>query len=188
MIPHGRGREIARWRDVTGRSRPFGRDAPQAVTMVCRTLSVGGESSIAMPRVYRRFEQFMVSSLRRPQRFPSLRSLRRAGAIHPHREALWAGNSSPLSRIIPTAGRMCVLRLPQTQKRPRRQPRHRAKHTLPIERCNWPSHSRKASFFVGVFVWRKAAANPAHPRMINPNEGVDQFGHATQAIGPKWLP
>jgi hypothetical protein len=27
--------------------------------------------------------------------------------------------------------------------------------------------------------------NLAHPRTIDPNEGVDQFGHATQAIGPE---
>jgi hypothetical protein len=46
MFPHGRDREIPRWRDVARRSRLFGRDA-QVVAMVCRTLSVGGVRSMA---------------------------------------------------------------------------------------------------------------------------------------------
>jgi hypothetical protein len=43
-----RPREIRRWRDVAKCSRLLGRYPPWAVTMVCRTLSVGGVSPIAM--------------------------------------------------------------------------------------------------------------------------------------------
>ena len=45
----------------------------------------------------------------------------------------------------------------------------------------------KAWLYVGVFVWRKAAADLAHPCMIDPNEGVDRFGNATQAKGPEMM-
>jgi hypothetical protein len=45
---------------------------------------------------------------------------------------------------------------------------------------DWPGHSRKASFYVGVFAGRKAEANLAHPRTIDPSEGVDPFGRITQ--------
>jgi hypothetical protein len=45
---------------------------------------------------------------------------------------------------------------------------------------DWPGHSRKASFYVGAFAGRKAAANFAHPRTIDPSEGVDPFGRGTQ--------
>jgi hypothetical protein len=98
------------------------------------------------------------------------------------REALRAGNSSPLSRIIPTAGSKCVASPSSNAKTalslvaaPRQA------HLLPIEGVDRPGHSRKASVYVGVFVWRKAASNLVYPRTIDPDEGVDQFGQATQA-------
>jgi hypothetical protein len=36
-----------------------------------------------------------------------------------------------------------------------------------------------------LILWRKAAADLADPRMIDPNQAVDQFGHATQARDPE---
>jgi len=50
---------------------------------------------------------------------------------------------------------------------------------------DWPGHSRKALFYVGVFVGRKAATDLAHPRTIDPSEGVDPFGRVTQAQARK---
>jgi hypothetical protein len=46
---------------------------------------------------------------------------------------------------------------------------------------DWPGYSRKALFYVGVFVGRKAATDLAHSRTIDPSEGVDPFGRVTQA-------
>jgi hypothetical protein len=105
------------------------------------------------------------------------------------REALRAGNSSPLSRVIPMAGRMCVAS-PSSNAKTASSPvaAPRQAHLLPIERGDRPGHSRKASFYVGVFVAGSCSPNLAHPRTIDPNEGVDQFGRATQAMAWKWLP
>src|SRR6266446_6533912 len=52
--------------------------------MICRTLSVGGVSSIATP-------VYIGGSSNSPQRLPSLRSLRRAGAIYPAPRSAEAG-------------------------------------------------------------------------------------------------
>ncbi len=134
--------------------------------MVCRTLSVGGASSIATP--------VHIGGL--SAQVPFIRQ----------REALRSGNSSPLSRIIPTAGRMCVASPSsdaKTASSPVAVPRQA--RLLPIEGGDRPGHSRKAPFYAGVFVWRKAASNLAHLRTIDPNEGVDRFGRVTQAIGPE---
>jgi hypothetical protein len=107
--------------------------------MVCRTLSFGGASSIAMP--------LHIGGL--SAQVPFIRQ----------RETLRAGDSSPLSRIIPPAGWMCVASPSsnaKTTSSPAAVPRQA--HLLPIEGYAWPGHLRKASSYVGVFVWREAAA------------------------------
>jgi hypothetical protein len=134
------------------------RDPPQVVAMMCRTLSVGGVSSIAMP--------VCIGGLSNsPQRLPGLRllaSMRRwnsSGTAMP----LGAGNTSPPSWIVPTAGRMCVPS-PSSNSKTASTPAatRRQAQLLPIERCDWSGRSRKVSFYVGLFLWRKAAANLAH--------------------------
>ena len=147
--------------------------------MVCRTLSVGAVSSIATP-------VYIGGLSNSPQRLPSLRSLRRAGAIHPAPRCR-RGRAIPhryLGSFRPLAG--CVsLHLPRTRKRPRRQRQHRAKHTCFRQKGVTCRATRGRRRFTSAYLCGGELQPTSLIHMIDPNEGVDQFGHATQAIGPE---
>jgi hypothetical protein len=124
-------------------------------------------------RVHRRFEQFTATTSG-----SSIASTRRYNSSGPAMP-LRAGTSSPLSRSDGWQS-FALLELENGLVA--------SGSTAPgapaIEECHWPGHAEGAVLRRGICA-AESCGQSRSSRQIDPNEGVDQFGHATQAIGPK---